>query len=359
MPRPTLPSSQLVGQWAILIAASAALSGLLGLARLPAALLLGPMLAGIACGVAGFRPRVPRPVFQGAQAVLGLLVGHAITGSIVATVVANGPLMVLVVLVTVAAGALVGWVLTRMRVLPGTTAAWGSSPGAAAAMTAMAEAHGADARYVAFMQYTRMACVALAATLVARLWAEPGPAPAAPPDLGALVAIPEFLASLVIGAAGVALGLWLRLPSGALIGPMVLGAVLHATGVVAFALPSWLLVLAYAGIGWYVGLRFTRETVRASLRALPAILAATFAMIALCGLWAWLLTRILAIDPLTAYLATSPGGLDTVAIIALGTGADLSFILAAQVLRLFVVLLTGPLIARLIARGAPEGEPRV
>ena len=40
--------------------------------------------------------------------------------------------------------------------LPGTTAVWGSSPGAATAMVLMAEAFGADARLVAFMQYLRV-----------------------------------------------------------------------------------------------------------------------------------------------------------------------------------------------------------
>ncbi len=37
-----------------------------------------------------------------------------------------------------------------------------------------------------------------------------------------------------------------------------------------------------------------------------------------CGAIAWLLSHELGIDPLTAYLATSPGGLDSVAIIATG-----------------------------------------
>ena len=37
--------------------------------------------------------------------------------------------------------------------LPGTTALWGTSPGAASVMTIMAESYGADMRLVAFMQY--------------------------------------------------------------------------------------------------------------------------------------------------------------------------------------------------------------
>lgn len=60
----------------------------------------------------------------------------------------------------------------------------------------------------------------------------------------------------------------------------------------------------------------------------------------------------LRIDPLTAFLATSPGGLDSVAIIALGSGVDVPLVLAIQTMRLLVVLVTGPLVAKLIARYA-------
>jgi uncharacterized membrane protein AbrB (regulator of aidB expression) len=53
--------------------------------------------------------------------------------------------------------------------LPGTTAIWGSSPGAATAMTLMSESYGADMRLVAVMQYLRVVLVVLTASLVARL----------------------------------------------------------------------------------------------------------------------------------------------------------------------------------------------
>jgi len=57
-------------------------------------------------------------------------------------------------------------------------------------------------------------------------------------------------------------------------------------------------------------------------------------------------------DALTAYLATSPGGLDSIAIIALGSGANVPLILAIQALRVFFVVLTGPAIAKFISRTA-------
>ncbi|MEH3147126.1 MAG: AbrB family transcriptional regulator [Methylobacterium frigidaeris] len=347
--RRRLPSGA-VAQWSGLLAASAALAALLHLAGFPAALLLGPMLAGIAFGVGGARVRVPKPAFSGAQALIGCLVAHSVTPSIARTLFEDGPLILAVVGVTVVASGFVGWVLTRIRLLPGTTAAWGSSPGAAAAMVAMAEEYGADPRLVAFMQYVRVACVALSASIVARLFVGASPAGAA---ATADPSLPGLLVTLAVAAGGAWLGRLLRIPAGALVGPMAIGAALHATGLADLALPPWLLAVAYAGIGWTVGLRFTTETVRTTLHALPGVLVATFGLIALCGLWAYGLTFLLPIDLLTAFLATSPGGLDSVAIIAVGSRADVSFVLAVQTLRLLVVIVTGPIVARWIARSIP------
>lgn len=346
------PLARNIVLWAALVAASAVLGFGLTLAQFPAALLLGPMVAAIVFGVRGAPLRMPKRAFQASQAMIGCMVAHAITAEITKTLIADGPLILLVVGVTVMAGALVGLVLTRLRVLPGTTAAWGSSPGGAAAMVAMAEEYGSDPRLVAFMQYVRVAAVVLSASVVARLLTDSvsaGPPPAAA-EAATLLPV---LVTLLVAATGAGVALWLRLPAGALIGPMMLGAALHATGIASITLPLPLLELAYATIGWYVGLRFTRETLRATLHALPGILVATLAVILLCAGWALGLTHLLAIDFLTAFLATSPGGLDSVAIIAVGSKVDVSFVLAVQTLRLFVVLITGPLLAKWIARAVP------
>lgn len=348
-----MPQPRTLALWAALFAVSAILAYGLTLAGFPAALLLGPMLAAIGFGVSGAKLAIPKPGFQAAQALVGCLVAQAVTAEIVGTLMGDGFVILAVVLVTVVAGGAVGWGLTRMRVLPGTTAAWGSSPGGAAAMVAMSEDFGSDPRLVAFMQYVRVVVVVLSASIVARLLAdvtgETGSKAVADQAPGLLTTA----ATLAIAATGAGIALALRLPAGALIGPMLLGALLHATGFATMALPPQVLDAGYAIIGWYVGLRFTRETLRESLTALPGILVATLLVIALCGAFAYGLTHILKVDFLTAFLATSPGGLDSVAIIAVGAKADVSFVLAVQTLRLFVVLVTGPLLAKWIGRAAP------
>ena len=70
---------------------------------------------------------------------------------------------------------------------------------------------------------------------------------------------------------------------------------------------------------------------------------------------AWGLHHLLGVDPLTAYLATSPGGMDSIAIIAAAAdNVDLSFVLTLQMLRFLIVLLFGPALARLVARAIRE-----
>ena len=83
---------------------------------------------------------------------------------------------------------------------------------------------------------------------------------------------------------------------------------------------------------------------------MPIMLIGIFALILLCSLSAVMLVWLVGTDPLTAFLATTPGGLDAIAIIAVGSKADISFVLALQTIRLFVVIITGPMLAKLICR---------
>ncbi|HLO77418.1 MAG TPA: AbrB family transcriptional regulator, partial [Magnetospirillum sp.] len=258
----------------------------------------------------------------------------------------------LVVSTTILAGAVVGWALVRAKVLPGSTAAWGSSPGGASAMVSLAAEYGADVRLVAFMQYLRVVIVVLSASVVTRLAVGPTPQGVPAHDFWVMPPLAPFAATVAVAVFGAVAAVRLRLPAGAMTGPLVLGTLLHATGILDIVLPPWLLSLGYAGLGWYVGLGFNRAIFIYALRALPKLLLATALLITLCALSAWVLTWRLHIDPLTAYLATSPGGLDSIAIIVVGSHANIPLVLAAQTLRLFLVLATGPSLAKLIARFA-------
>jgi membrane AbrB-like protein len=338
-------------QWTILVPASAALAALLESGGLPAAFLLGPMIAGILIGSNGGTIRAPRlPVFA-AQAIVGCLVARAITGEIVLRFLKDWPLFLSVMVSIVAASAALGCVLTRWRVLPGTTAVWGTAPGGASVMMLMAGAFGADARLVALMQYLRVVLVAAVASLVARQWLA-APIAAAAPSTPASPTLHwwDLVITLMIAGLGGTLGFKVKIPAGGLLLPMLIGAILEGLSLVTITLPQWLLALSYAFLGWSVGLGFTRDILIHASRALAPILLSIFAVIGICAVFACVLVKGAGIDPMTAFLATCPGGVDTVAIIGASSHADLSFVMTLQTLRLLIVLIAGPAMARFIAQ---------
>jgi uncharacterized protein len=340
-----------LSQWGALIAISSVLGGLLEIAGLPAAFLLGPMVAGMIIGTNGGAIRTPRLPVLAAQTMVGCLMGHALTADIVHSFARDWPLFLGVVMVIVIVSGLLGWMISRFKVLPGTTAIWGVAPGAASAMMIMAGEFGADARLVAFMQYLRVVCVAGLASLVARLWV--GPVGGGAHGIAWwFPAVPwiDFLATLAVAAVSGGLGIVLRIPAGALFFPMFASALLGGMGLVTIVQPPWLLAASYALLGWSVGLSFTREIIVHAWRALPQIMLSILILIAACGLLAFILVEAAGIDPLTAYLATSPGGMDTIAIIGASSHVDLSFIMAMQTMRFLIVLILGPPVARYIAR---------
>ncbi len=346
-----------VAQWTLLAAFSGACAALLNMAGLPAAFFLGPMVAGVIMGVNGAAIRVPRVPYIGAQAIMGAFIASAITPSILHSFFQDWPIILGVVFAIIAASSFLGWVMSRWRVMPGTTSIWGSSPGAAAAMVIMAAEFGADARLVAFMQYFRVACVAGLASVVAAVWAHT--TGTAHPAIQWFPAVhgEAFAETLLLAGVCAFAGRLFRIPSGPMLLTLLFGSLLHLSGAIEIELPKWLLAGTYALLGWGVGLQFTPAILAHALRALPKILLSVTLLIAFCGALAFLLTRTLGIDALTAYLATSPGGMDSIAIIAASTHVDVPFVMALQTIRFLIIVMAGPHLARLVARHMEGAVP--
>src|SRR5262249_61732975 len=100
------------------------------------------------------------------------------------------------------------------------------------------------------------------------------------------------------------------IPAGGLWARMLMGAVLGGLSRGPASLPPWLLAMSYAFLGWSVGLGFTREILLHASRVLPQVLLSICAIIGICAVFAFVLVKAAGIDPMTAYLATCPGGVD-------------------------------------------------
>jgi len=336
-------------QWAAMLVVSGVFVPILLACGLPAAFLLGPMLAAILVAAAEGAVRVPSGLFAVAQGVIGLLIARVLKLSLLHEVLRDWPVFAVGVLSVLFISTALGVLMTRWQVLPGTTALWGTSPGAATAMVLMAESFGADMRLVAVMQYLRVTCVTVVASVVSRFWTVHA-GQSVPIIWFAAVDLRSLVGETALIAVCVPLALRLKIPAGPLLVPMVAGVVVQDAGWLQIQLPEPLLVGCYALVGWSIGLRFTRPILRYALRSLPQVLGAILVLIAACGGLAVLMVRYAHVSALTAYLATSPGGADSVAIIASSAHVDMAFVMAMQTLRFLVVLVTGPPLARFLAR---------
>jgi membrane AbrB-like protein len=224
--------------------------------------------------------------------------------------------------------------------------------GGASGIVAMADDLGADDRLVAFMQYLRVLVVVLLTPAVAAVTGGHAAA-AGGPSAPAFGDLEGWLLTLVVAPAGVVAGRRLKLPS--LIGPMVIAGALTLAGA-GFAVPPALREVAFALIGLMVGLRFTVATLRQVGGLVVPVLLSLVALLVACFGLAVVLELTTSVSLRDAYFATTPGGLYAVLAIAVGAGADTTFILAVQALRVFVMILLAPLaVRRVVAAGRHGG----
>jgi uncharacterized protein len=104
----SLRSLSTAGRWVVLLALSAVAAAVLQCARLPAALMLGPLAAAVLVQVAGGAVKVPRFLLMAAQAIIGCLVARSITCSIVGGFVIHWPVFLGVVALSIIAREVAG-----------------------------------------------------------------------------------------------------------------------------------------------------------------------------------------------------------------------------------------------------------
>lgn len=205
------------------------------------------------------------------------------------------------------------------------------------------------------MQYTRVIIVALTASIAAHVMALSEPLPAAAEAATWL----DYSAIMVLVILGAFVAPRLRVPAAPLLVPLVLGILLQFSWPAGpnLLLPEWILNACFLVIGWMIGLRFTYEILRHALSLLPLVLVGVAVLMASCAAFAWVLVAWFGVDPLTALLALSPGGADSIAIIASAADVDLPFVMTMQSVRFIIVIISAPVIGHWLIRRS-EGRKR-
>ena len=104
----------------------------------------------------------------------------------------------------------------------------------------------------------------------------------------------------------------------------------------------------YAGLGVLVGNMYRPEMLLAVRDTWPVLVISTLLVLVAGMLIAIFVVKFGNLDVTSAYLATSPGGLNVVVGLAADMGPNAPIVLAYQMVRLYTIILTVPLAARIL-----------
>ena len=341
-----------VRSWLPVVLGAVAASWAFDRLALPSPVLFGSLAAGMLHALtARAELQLPPAAFRVGQGLVGAVIGALVQPATLVRIAADWPSVLLVTLGTLLISLVAGRLLALHRNVSPVTGAFALVAGGASGIVALARELGADDRVVTVVQYLRVLLVLLAMPVAVTVLFDPdGGSGAGTPD-PATRWLPDLTFVLVAVLAGLLLQRVVTAPATALLGPMAVAVALSASGVLGeVSVPAALENLGYALIGIRVGLRFTRASLRSIARLLPLACTLIVAVIVACGLLGLLLTRFTGVDPLTAYLATTPGGLFAVLATAADSGSDVTYVLAVQIVRLIAMLLMAPLLGRVLRR---------
>lgn len=215
-------------------------------------------------------------------------------------------------------------------------------PGGASLMPAIARDVGADIRYVSLSQYLRLLIVSLTLPLVASQFTS-----VTRTELDPYWWMWLLVPALIVG--GVFAGKLLKFPNPSVFGPMALTVLVGVLVDVTIVPPRLLSIVGFLAIGWMCGGGLNVPALRRFSRLLPATLAYIAGLMLACAGMGWLMAKWLGLSFYEGYLATSPGALETVLVLATSPA-----VVALQVIRLIMVILFAGWLPKILSGAAPR-----
>ncbi|WP_029770810.1 AbrB family transcriptional regulator [Pseudogulbenkiania sp. MAI-1] len=324
-------------------------AGLLAALRVPLPWLVGPLLATASGRLGGVALQGPRWGRAAGQAVIGTALGLYFTPLVMRPLLGLLPYLLLAGLFAFVLAVLGGALLQRLSGLDRGSAFFACMPGGASEMANLAEHHGVRVDRVAAAHSLRMLLVVIVIPALYTLSGVHGG------DLyhaaGRALHYPGLALLCVLGlAAG---WVWSRLgqPNPWMLGPLVVTALLTANGIELSALPPWASPTAQLLIGCSLGSRFSPEFLRVAPRFLTAVAVTSGVLLLVAAAFGWGLAWLSGLNPATAMLGTTPGGIAEMCLTANALQLGVPVVTAFHVGRvLCVLLLTDPIYRRLSRR---------
>lgn len=332
----------MIYRYLLLFLAACAGGYFFSLLHLPLPWTLGPMVT-VVIIKNGFGRAVawPPAIRNIAMVVLGYVMGGSFTPETGQHVLLQLPVITVMTMLTVGLCLLGGYISHRFTDADLVTSLMGSMPGGLSQMAMICEdIKTADAGTVIMMQTIRMITV----VFVVPFLVLHGLANQVSNSVKAATAFDAGdLPALLLFAGVIFIVLYvykkMKLPSAALLAPILGTAGLTLSGVHAPPLPAAVIAIAQICVGIRMGMPIRMDTLMNNKRVLFYSFLSILMVIALLLVFDYLLAGLTGIDVVSAVISTAPGGITEMGLTAMMVHADLSTVIAFQLFRLMFVLI--------------------
>lgn len=322
--------------------------------KMPLAWMLGSCLFTTVAAFAGVRVGMRVRLRQGMIIILGVLLGSGFSADLVQRLGQWAMSLGVVSLMTLTAATACYFWLRRTTDWNRQTCYFAAMPGGLNDMTILGGAMGGEERAIALAQALRILTVVMTIPVWYRLVngaqtsvliMAHGPTGNGWQDYAILIAC---------GIAGATIARVLRLPAAFMMGPMFLSAGVHLGGFTASRPPGELIAAAQVVVGAGIGCRFVGAAIDKLHKEMAASVGAAVIMIAIAVAFAKVSVAITGLNLDSVVLSYAPGGFAEMSLIGLALGIEIAMVATHHLFRLFLILLTSPVIFRIWLRDQPE-----
>lgn len=323
--------------------------------NMPLPFLFGPMFACLIAALLGAPLQGMAPISEAARTILGVAVGASITPEVIHQLPQMAGSVAFVPIYIAAIGLIGVPYFHKVCGFDLPTAYFAAMPGGLQDMVIFGKEAGGDVRALSLIHATRvLVIVTIVPAILVYAMDRPLVQPIGEP--ASELPLRELLLMTVAAIGGWIIAKRVGLFGAAILGPMIVTAVMSLTGMIEHRPPREAILSAQFFIGMGIGVGYVGVT----LLELRRIVLSGMVFVVILAILAFAVTEAVVqlglASPMEGFLSFAPGGQAEMTVLAIIAGADLGFIVVHHLVRLTLVILGAPLVAAAIGMRTGKGK---
>ncbi|MGB1706027.1 MAG: AbrB family transcriptional regulator, partial [Paracoccaceae bacterium] len=310
--------------------------------ELPLPWLFGPLFSCLLAALIGINLYSIKILSDAMRTILGVAVGATVTLSFLLALPGFWNTLIFIPITVILSGIIGVWYFQKLCGYDFPTAYYSSMPGGLQDMLVFGEEAGGNVRAMSLIHATRVLVIIIALPiLLTFIWGISLDKP--PGDPIRNFEIEQLIILGICGIAGWKIASFLGMFGASILGPLILTAIASITGILHTRPPVEAIWAAQYFIALGIGVKYVGVTAQEIRKDILAGLGfCIFLLVITLSIVSLVINYNLA-PAVDAILSMAPGGQAELVVMALIVGADLGFVVAHHLFRIFIVILGAPI----------------